>query len=261
LGNGWSINNGIPACSSRLRELPEIQSGQKQLSRIKGIRFTGVNVDFKGKKLFREPISFEVPSGEFFILEGPSGTGKTTLLHLLTRELDPSEGVIELKDGEKESDWTPIEEFTLESLRENMVLVAQESMFSPNWTVAQNVALEELTPDTCTEETKNRLEKALKKAQVPEKISERLWERLGTLSGGERKAVEIARTLFHTEGKTGSSFAFDESLANLDKEKWEQILSQFVELARDNIIVYVSHNKKTSPPQGRQFQLPGKEEE
>jgi ATP-binding cassette subfamily B protein len=133
-------------------------------------------------------VTFEANPGETIALLGATGSGKTTIINLLPRFYDPSEGRITI-------DGHDLRDVTLESLRSQIGIVLQETtLFSG--TIRENIAFGK--PDA----TQEQIETAAKAAQAhdfilsfPEGYDTHVGERGQTLSGGQKQRVAIARAL------------------------------------------------------------------
>ncbi len=159
--------------------------------RYDGVRAGASDVDHTGagsKSDALSEIDFEVPAGSTVALVGPSGSGKTSLVALIARLYDPSEGSV-LVDG------VDVRSVEVESLRQEIAFVGDESfLFSAS--VADNIAYPRF--DASREE----IEAAARRAQADEFIGDLpggydtvVGERGLTLSGGQRQRVAIARAL------------------------------------------------------------------
>lgn len=133
-------------------------------------------------------VSFEAKSGETIALLGSTGSGKTTIINLLPRFYDPSEGSITI-------DGHDLRDVTLDSLRSQIGIVLQETtLFSG--TIRENIAFGK------PEATREEIQSAAKAAAAhdfimsfPEGYSTHVGERGATLSGGQKQRVAIARAL------------------------------------------------------------------
>ena len=135
-----------------------------------------------------EDVDLEVEAGKTVALVGPSGSGKTSLVALIARLYDPSEGAV-LVDG------VDVREVDVPSLRSEIAFVADDS-FLFTASVAENIAY--AAPEATLEE----IEAAARRAQadgfirdLPDGYETRVGERGLTLSGGQRQRVAIARAL------------------------------------------------------------------
>jgi ATP-binding cassette subfamily B protein len=184
------------ASASRIFEIIDAKSditdkpNAVKLPQVKGdVKFDNVTFRyFGGGDPVLSNVSFEAKSGETIALLGATGSGKTTIINLLPRFYDPSEGRITI-DGHE------LRDVTLDSLRSQIGIVLQETtLFSG--TIRENIAFGK--PDATDEE----IIAAAKAAQAhdfisafPEKYNTHVGERGTTLSGGQKQRVAIARAL------------------------------------------------------------------
>jgi osmoprotectant transport system ATP-binding protein len=132
-----------------------------------------------------DDVSFEVPSGAFVVLLGPSGCGKTTLLKMVNRLYEPSEGQILLDDQD-------IRSIPLTELRRQMGYVIQQVGLFPHMTVAENIAV---VPNLLKWEkarTAERIDELLGLVHLPLDFRSRYPAQL---SGGQQQRVGLARAL------------------------------------------------------------------
>jgi ATP-binding cassette subfamily B protein len=152
------------------------------------VSFRDVTLRYDGAEPSLTDVSLEVPAGRTVALVGPTGSGKTSLVALLARLYDPSEGSVTV-------DGADLRSVDVASLRGAVAFVADESfLFSA--TVAQNIAY--ARPDA----TRQEIERAARRAQahefisrLPEGYETLVGERGLTLSGGQRQRIAIARAL------------------------------------------------------------------
>jgi molybdopterin-binding protein len=173
-------------------------------------------------------VSFDVEDGDYFVLLGPSGVGKTVLLELLAGLTMPDEGQIAW-DGQ---------DITYERIhRRRMGLVYQDQALFPHMTVHQNIAFG-LRP--------RKMRPAALRARVEElaadvSVSDLLHRYPGTLSGGESQRVALARTLA-TEPKC---LLLDEPLSSMDTQSRSDLQALLRKLHRKgHTVVHVTHENK-----------------
>lgn len=164
--------------------------GAEKLPAVKGhVKFEDVTFRyFGGGEPVLSEVTFEATPGETIALLGATGSGKTTIINLLPRFYDPSEGKITI-------DGHDLRDVTLESLRSQIGIVLQETtLFSG--TIRENIAFGK--PDA----TQHEIEAAATAAQAhdfimsfPEGYDTHVGERGQTLSGGQKQRVAIARAL------------------------------------------------------------------
>jgi ATP-binding cassette subfamily B protein len=152
------------------------------------VAFRDVTLRYDGAGPSLDDVSLQVPAGRTVALVGPTGSGKTSLVALIARLYDPSEGEVVV-------DGADVRSVDVASLRRQVAFVADDSfLFSA--TVAENIAY--ARPDATREE----IETAARRAQahgfitrLPDGYDTVVGERGLTLSGGQRQRVAIARAL------------------------------------------------------------------
>src|SRR5829696_1314603 len=195
LGMSLGMAQRAVASGNRLFEIldrdPQITSppGAPPLPEGPGrVEFRGVGLRYDGAEPALAGIDLDVPAGRTVALVGPTGSGKTSLVALIARLYDPTDGAVVV-------DGADLRSVDVSSLRGEVAFVADESfLFSA--TVAENIAY--ARPDASSEE----IVEAARRAQAHEFISRlpdgydtMVGERGLTLSGGQRQRVAIARAL------------------------------------------------------------------
>ena len=223
------------AAADRIFEILETEPYIKNLPGAKELRiFSDViifeNIYFQfddSAELILDNISFPVRKGDIIALVGPSGGGKSTLVDLIPRFYDPTQGRI-LIDG------NDIKDVTIESLRSKMGIVTQET-FLFNSTVKDNIAY------GLTDFPMDKIIEAAKTANAHEFIMEMtngydtiIGERGIKLSGGQRQRLTIARALL----KNPDIMIFDEATSALDNES-EILVQQAIERLMQNRTTFV----------------------
>ena len=195
LGIAMGMSQRAVASGNRLFEIldrePQIKSppGAPPLPAGGGeVEMRGVTLRYDGAGPALTDIDLDVAPGKTVALVGPSGAGKTSLVALIARLYDPSEGTV-LVDG------VDVRSVDVTSLRSEIAFVADESfLFSAS--VAENIAYAH------PEASRQEIEEAARRAQadvfirdLPDGYDTRVGERGLTLSGGQRQRVAIARAL------------------------------------------------------------------
>jgi len=188
-----------------------------------------------GKKLVLDNINYEFEKGKTYAIMGKSGTGKTTLLSLMSGLDVPRSGKILYND-------INIAKINENKYRSNHVGVVFQSLnLLPHLTALENV---ELSIDISDIKIKNKREHALKmlaKVGLDETLANK---RVLRLSGGEQQRVAIARTLSYNP----DVILADEPTGNLDAVNEKQVLDIFKDLAKtDNkCVIIVTHSENIS---------------
>jgi ATP-binding cassette subfamily B protein len=240
---GWIANIVQRGTTSwlRLREIldtePRIQDGPDVdygLREVKGeIEFDGVTVRF-GPLLALDRISFHIRQGETIGLTGRTGSGKTLIVNLIGRIIEPDEGEIRI-------DGRPIREFPVEVLRRFIGVVPQEPFLFSD-TLAENIAYG--LPETDAERLMPRVREVARLAQLDEDVMDfplgyetRLGERGVTLSGGQRQRTALARAFI----REPSILILDDALSAVDTQTEAAILDGLEQVQRGRTTLIVAH--------------------
>ncbi|MEM1127804.1 MAG: ABC transporter ATP-binding protein [Bacteroidota bacterium] len=177
-----------------------------------------------------DDISFEVPAGSTLAIVGRTGSGKSTLINLIPRLLDPVEGVVRI-DGH-EAPTVP-----LEVLRSNIGYVPQE-VFLFSDTVANNIAFGVLdAPRTAVERAALEADLLANIESFPAGFETFVGERGITLSGGQKQRSSIARALIRAPG----ILILDDALSAVDTKTEATILGHLRQHYGQRTVVLVSH--------------------
>jgi len=243
---GWVINlfQRGTASMGRLNQIlieqPEIEDSEsvkvakKIASQIEGaIEFRGLNFGYDGVPVLRD-INLRIPAGTSLAIVGPTGSGKTTLVSLIPRIYDAAPGSV-LIDGR------PIRDYPLESLRQNIGFVPQETfLFSE--TVRENIAFGK--EDATDEEVRDAAEAANIAADIegfPEAYKTLVGERGITLSGGQKQRAAIARAVI----RNPRILVLDDALSSVDTQTEDKILNHLRELMLGRTTIFISHRVST----------------
>ena len=174
-------------------------------------------------------VSFEIKKGETATLVGPSGCGKTTVLTMLNR-------LTELTDGEIIIDGTPITNHDKIELRRNIGYVIQEIGLFDHMTVGKNIRIVPDLRGWDEQRQKERVEKLLELIQLPPETKDRYPE---NLSGGQQQRVGVARAL----AAEPDIMLMDEPFGALDPITRENLQDEFLDIQAglDVTIVFVTH--------------------
>lgn len=223
--------------NTRMHELlnnkPTIVSGSQELNEtIETISFKNVALKYGDVEALKS-INIEAKKGESIALVGDSGAGKSSLVNLLVRFYDPSNGEIIVNNHN-------FKEFTLKSLHTKIAYVTQR-IYIFNDSIAQNVAYGE-------EIDEPRVIEALNKAYAMEFIEKldngihtQLSENGDNLSGGQRQRIALARAIY----KNPDILILDEATSALDNKSEELIQKALHDLKSEMITFTVAHRLST----------------
>lgn len=196
------------------------------------ISFQHVSFGYEEDKEVLRDISFEIPEGSTFGILGGTGSGKSTIIQLLTRLYEVEEGKGGIYIGGREVKDIPIEE-----LRRSIGMVLQEP-FLYSRTIRENIAAS--VPDATLEEIRYAAKIACIDDSImsfPDGYDTLVGERGVTLSGGQKQRIAIARMLLR---KT-PVMVFDDSLSAVDSQTDYQIRHALKEHMRESTVILISH--------------------
>lgn len=193
------------------------------------------NVDFSyGERRVLNHVSFTIPEKTTTAVVGPSGGGKTTLCNLIARFWDVSGGRITVGGHD-------VKEYKLDSLMKNISMVFQ-NVYLFHDTIENNIKFGK--PDA----THEQVVEAAKKAcchdfimALPDGYATVLGEGGGTLSGGEKQRISIARAIL----KDAPVIILDEATASVDPENESELQAAIRALTHDKTIIMIAHRLKT----------------
>ncbi len=179
-------------------------------------------------------IDLHVPAGTTLAIVGGTGSGKSTLVHLLVRMYDPPPGTVFL-------DGHDVRDVRLAQLRQAIAFVPQET-FLFSTTLEDNIAFGVTEPDA--DERRRRVHEAAAIARLDKDVSHfadgyqtRVGERGLTLSGGQKQRTAIARALM-TEAPV---LVFDDALSAVDTYTEEEILTRLRAVTAHRTTIIVAH--------------------
>ena len=193
------------------------------------------NIRFSyGEKPIINGITLDIPERTATAIVGPSGGGKTTLCHLLSRFWDVDGGQVTLGGHD-------VREYDMDSLMQNFSFVFQ-NVYLFHDTIANNIRFGQ--PDAPME----KVITAAKKAhchdfvmKLPQGYETVIGEAGGSLSGGERQRLSIARAIM----KDAPVIILDEATANVDPENEKELMEAVAELTHDKTVIMIAHRLKT----------------
>lgn len=242
---GWVVNlfQRGTASVKRIDELlhakPAIddQDADPRISpetKLKGeIEFRDLNFGYGDVPILRN-VSLKIPAGSSLAIVGPTGSGKTTMVNLISRLYEAPVGSLFI-------DGRPIRRYPLEVLRRNMGIVPQETfLFSE--TIKENLAFG--VPDASAEDLLQAAEAAHIRREFeefPQGFETMVGERGMTLSGGQKQRSAIARALL----RRPAILILDDALASVDTYTEERILGGLRGYSETATTILISHRVST----------------
>ena len=236
----WSMFLDFLDLECSLANLPERRRKRVQGPLSKGVELQDVTFFYPGaERPALEHLSLTITPGETLALVGANGAGKTTIVKLLTRLYDPTEGCI-LLDG------IDLREYDVDDLRQRFAVVLQDFM-RYHLTVRENIGFGQVN---CMED-EARIRKAAERGQAVE-IIERLPKGLDAMlgrefpegieiSGGEWQKVAISRGFM----REGEILILDEPTTALDAKAEYALYQKFAEMVRGRTALLISHRLST----------------
>jgi subfamily B ATP-binding cassette protein MsbA len=235
----YAVKNGL-AAAERVFEILEVENtivnkpnAVKKESFTEKISIENINFKYEAENVLKN-FTLDVPKGKTVALVGQSGSGKSTIANLLTRFYDVQEGSVKI-------DGIDIKDMTLESLRDLMGLVTQDSILF-NDSIKNNIRLGK--QDATDEEIIDALKVANAYEFVtalPNGINTNIGDAGGKLSGGQKQRLSIARAVL----KNPPIMILDEATSALDTES-----EKFVQVALENMMqnrtsIVIAHRLST----------------
>ena len=212
---------------SEVKELPSAS----ELKDVNGrVEYKDISFSYEKNKKVLKNINLKVNPGETVAIVGPTGAGKSTLIHLLPRFYDPDQGKIVIDNQE-------IKNVTLESLREQVGIVLQHTfLFAAS--VKENISYGK--PEASMEEIK----RAAKIAQIDDFVSSLplgyetpIGERGVNLSGGQKQRLAMARILLTDP----ALLILDEPTSSIDAETEEKMQKALQEVIKNRTTFVIAH--------------------
>lgn len=221
---------------SLIDEKSEQNLGNKLLNRIEGdIIFDNVSFSYNGEKSSLKNINLNITCGETIALVGSTGSGKTTLVNLLTRFYSPSNGKITINNED-------INNFELESFRSNISFVDQHVRLF-NDTISGNIAFGQ--SDKMPEDSILSAAKISNSTEFIDKLDDKFDSEIGedgvTLSGGQRQRLSIARAI----AKDSPILILDEATSALDSATEKLVQSAINKMQQGRTTIIIAHRLST----------------
>lgn len=197
------------------------------------IEFRDVEKTYYPKTVALRDINLKINAGEFVSIVGQSGTGKTTLIKLLTAEEKPTRGKIMISDW----DITKIRQGEIPTLRRQIGVIFQDFKLLPKKTIFENVAFALEVCGATPTRIKTIVPQVLRIVGLEEKANRYPRQ----VSGGEQQRAVIARALIHRP----KILVADEPTGNLDSINTREIADLLLKINEfGTTILLVSHNRE-----------------
>jgi len=219
-----------------LDEQEEQNQGSKVLSSSKGgIKFSDVSFGYQSGKTVLNKINLDITPGETIALVGSTGSGKTTIIQLITRFYSPTQGSISI-------DGVDIKEFDIDSLRSQISFVDQNVRLF-NDTVKGNIALGQV--QVMSDKKIKHAADISNASEFIEQMENGFDTEIGEdgtkLSGGQRQRLAIARAI----AKDSPILILDEATSALDSATEKQVQEAIDEMQKDRTTIIIAHRLST----------------
>lgn len=222
--------------TQEILDLPsEMETSGTSFEKIKGdIEFKNVEFSYEKDRKILKDLSFKIKAGETIAILGPTGAGKSTLVHLMARLYDVDQGQVKI-------DGKDIKTYDKKHLREHVGLILQEPFLFAK-TIRDNIKIAKVDAET------NVVEEAAKTAVIHDKILEfndgydtLVGERGVSLSGGQKQRMAIARRVI----TDAPIVIFDDSLSAVDTETDAAIRKRLSSNTNGLTTIIISHRVST----------------
>lgn len=198
------------------------------------LEFEDVVLAYRPDRSVLKGVNFKVPPGKTLGIVGASGSGKSSIVRVLVRLVEPNGGRV-LLDG------VPISELSLSKLRQSIAVVPQDTVLF-NDTIRYNIGFGKArsTPEEVAEAARfAHLDDFI--MALPEGYETKVGERGVKLSGGEKQRISIARAAL----KRPRIYVFDEATSSLDSRTEQEILRNLQEISRFSTTLVIAHRLST----------------
>jgi len=233
LNIGYLLSGIIPS-TKRYYEFMNLQEETDKGKLIKpefgNLKLEEVFFSYETDKPILTDVNIEIPKGSKTVLIGKNGSGKSTIINLLTRMYEPTAGQIKLKGGN-------IFEITLESYR-NMISVVSQQIYLFNDTIRNNICIYKKVSDEVIETAckDSGLEDFLKEVSLDYVVG----QNGAMLSGGQKQKIALARALVHDK----PIIIFDEVTSNTDVYSEHQINGLLHTRLKEKTVIIITHKQE-----------------
>ncbi|MGE0201152.1 MAG: ABC transporter ATP-binding protein [Candidatus Melainabacteria bacterium] len=240
VGSVFSKMQRIFAPADRVFEKMDLQGAvqdpavAREMASFESITFDHVSFEYEPGKPVLNDVSLTIPAGQTYALVGSSGGGKSTLVDLISRFMDPTTGSVKLNNID-------LRDLTLDTIRGKIAIVSQDAILFGG-SIRQNVALGRLNA------TDAEIREAMQMAYLTDWVDslENGWDTpVGDggclLSGGQKQRVTIARAFL----KNAPILILDEATSALDNESEAIVQQALTRLLKGRTVVVIAHRLST----------------
>ncbi len=239
LGATFDLYQRAMASTNRVLDLLEtkisMEDGTLVLSEVKGeVSSESVSFAYPERNSTLADVNLQISAGSTVAVVGPTGSGKTTLVRLLLRFYDPTEGSIKI-------DGVDVREITLSSLRESIALVSQRVTLFPE-SVRENIRYgNQNATDEQIEQAAIIAEAMEFIKSLPEGFETKIGEGGYKLSGGQRQRLSIARAVL----KDAPILILDEATSSVDNETEAALQRSLTQISKGRTTLIIAHRLST----------------
>lgn len=197
---------------------------------IEKVEFHDVSFRYRKDVPVLDHVNIQLRKGNIVGVIGGSGCGKSSLVKMLLRLYAPYKGTISI-DGEK------IQDISINSLRNRIAFVAQDSLFFRG-SILENLKMGNVVDNTKLIEYSKLLDLYDEIVRLPKKWDTELNAGTSNLSGGQKKRLDVLRALM----KESDIIIFDESTASIDIERRKRLFEILDKIKQEKIIIFITHN-------------------
>ena len=223
------------------------ETGNIDKTNFKGkIEFDNVRFSYVSNIEVLKGISFSVKPGETLAIVGPTGSGKTTIINLISRLYEITNGKINIDD-------TPINNYTLNSLRNNIGIILQDVFLFAD-TIQNNVTLfdDDISKDQVVNAAKELgIHKFI--MSLPDNYNFNVQERGNTLSSGQKQLIAFMRVLI----KNPDILILDEATSSIDSYSEDLIKSATKKITKNKTSIIIAHRLSTIESASRIIYMEG----